>query len=362
MNIKNTKDDELLEKEFTKIDKKIIEDQMIDNFKPVNLSELFAMEFPESKWVIEKLIPYQGITIISGAPASYKTWLLLRMALDIAKGESLFGQFKCEKYKILIIDEENHLRLVRDRLQLLGADSTLPIYFLSQNGFLVSDKKLVEKVLAICKQYEIDIIFIDSLVRVNDAEENDASQMSEVFRCIKYFCQQGKTVIITHHERKESASKTTGQNRLRGSSDISAAVDAHISLVRDKEDKSKILVEQVKLRADKEIETFEFAIKENEGKIEFIYLGLCQPEINKKDSAKEIALSVLEKYPDGLSINEICQKVKGVENIGDKNIRDAVKELLSKEILSEKKGEGNTKICYLPKFSKEEIIDQKALI
>ncbi len=210
--MKNENEKKTLELEKENIDEK----QKKWKLNPISLDELFSMKFHENKWVIEKLIPHQGITILSGAPASFKTWLLLRMALDIAKGENLFGQFKCEKNKVLIIDEENHLRLVRDRLKLLGAESTLPIYFLSQNGFLVSKKELVKNVLEICEQKEIDVIFIDSLVRVNTAEENDASQMAEVFRCIKFFCQHGKTIIITHHDKKEYFAKTTAQNRLRG--------------------------------------------------------------------------------------------------------------------------------------------------
>lgn len=354
--------EEKLEDCIKEIEKEIPEKETADRFKPINLAELFSMEFSENKWVVEKLVPHQGITIISGAPASFKTWLLLRMALDIAKGESLFGQFKCEKYKILLIDEENHLRLVRDRLKLLGADSNLSIYFLSQKGFLVSKKELIEKVLDICKQYEIDIIFIDSLVRINNAEENDASQMSEVFRSIKYFCQEGKTVIITHHEKKEGVFKSSAQNRLRGSSDISAAVDAHIALKRDKNDKFKILIEQAKLRADKEIEPFEIIIKESEGKVEMSYLGPYSDETSKKDLAKEAVQSVLEEEQEGLSRNDICQKVKEIESIGDKSIREAIKELIDEENIMERKGGKNTKICYLPKFSKEGAVSQEALI
>jgi archaellum biogenesis ATPase FlaH len=351
------------EKIFDEIKTEALAEQQIeDKFKPISLSELYSMDFPANKWVIEKLIPHQGITIISGAPASFKTWLLLRMAIDIANGESLFGQFKCEKYKILIIDEENHLRLVKERLKMMSAEDNLPIYFLSQKGFLISQQELIDKVLEICKQNEIDVIFIDSLVRINNAEENDASQMSEVFRQIKQFCQNGKTVIITHHERKEGMFKGSAQNRLRGSSDISAAVDAHIALKRDRDDKNKIVIEQAKLRADEEIESFEVAFKRAGEKAEFSYLGLHSEDVSKKDLAKEVVQSVLEEERKGLSRSEICQRVKEIESVGDKIIRNAIKELLSEEIVLEKKGEKNTKICYLASFQPEEETAQEALI
>lgn len=326
-----------------------------DYFHPLSLTELFLINFPESKWVIESLIPHQGITIISGAPASFKTWLLLQMAIDIATGKSLLGQFQCEKYKVLIIDEENHLRLVKERLKLLGADENLPIYLLSQKGFLTSKQNLIDRVLKICVEKDIDVIFIDSLVRVNDAEENDASAMSGVFRSIKQFCQNGKTVVITHHERKEGAYKSSAQSRLRGSSDISASVDAHISVMRDKDDKSKIVVEQAKLRSDKEIDSFEATLKKNNGRMEFTYLGLHSEDITKKEAAKNVILLALDDEKDGLSRNEICERVKEAEGIGRKNTKDALDELIQEKSLLEKQGRKNTKICYLPKFHETEI-------
>ena len=322
-------------------------------YSPLRLSELFSMDFPESKWVIENMIPHEGITILPGAPASYKTWLLLRMALDIAKGEVFLGQFPCSQAKVLIIDEENHLRLIQERLRLMGADETLPIYFLSQKGFLVSNKALVEQVLNICEEHEIGVIFIDSLVRINNAEENDASQMSEVFRCIRQLCQAQKTVIITHHERKEGVIRISAQNRLRGSSDISAAVDAHIAVKRDKDDKGKLLIEQAKLRTSKELEPFEVAVRENESQLGFVYLGLYSEETSKKEVAKDVVLQVLDEEKEGLSRTEIIKRVKEIEGIGGKSTKDAIDELIQEEQLMERQGAKNTKICYLPKFHEE---------
>lgn len=336
--------------------------QKEERFKPIKLDELFSIEFPENKWVVEKIVPHQGITIISGAPASYKTWLLLRMAIDIAEGGKLFGQFQCEQNKVLIIDEENHLRLVRERLELLGADPALPISFLSQKGFLVSEKESVETIIEICDAEGIDVIFIDSLVRINEAEENDASQMSKVFRDIRKFCQAGKTVVLTHHEKKEGIHKGTAQNRLRGSSDISAAVDAHLALKRDKEDKTKIIIEQAKLRADKEIDTFEAVVRNVDDKVELHYLGLRSEDTTKKEKARDVILAVLEEEENGLAIGEICKLVKESENIGEKSIRDAIKELLKEESLLEKQGDGNSKICFLPRFYQKSEAIQESLI
>lgn len=227
----------------------------------ISLDDLMSMEFPENKWVIEKLIPLQGITIIAGAPGNFKTWILLSMAISISKGEDFLGKFPSLKSNILIIDEENPLYMIKDRSKLLGAAKALSIDIISQRGFLIEDDAWIKRILDICESKKIDVIFFDSLIRIHQAEENSATNMSNVFRRIKRFCRAGKTVIITHHERKEGAIKSSGQNRLRGSSDISAAVDSHLTVRKIKDDdKNKLAIEQPKLRQEQEIEPFEVSI------------------------------------------------------------------------------------------------------
>lgn len=321
------------------------------HIQAVSLDELLSMDFPANKWAIEKIVPHEGITILSGAPASYKTWLLLRMAMDIAKGENFLGQFPCQQSGVLIIDEENHLRLLQDRLQLMGTDHGLPIYFLSQKGFIVSDKRLTNQVLRICQEKDISVIFIDSLVRINNAEENDASQMAAVFRCIRQLCQSQKTLIITHHERKEGETRSSAQNRLRGSSDISASVDAHISVRRNSSDRSTLTIEQAKLRGGIEMAPFKVAVQASEESVAFQYLGACQEEASKKESAKEVILTVLDKEENGLSRSEVCKQVKAIKDIGEKNIRSALDALIQEKVVQETQGAKNTKLCCLSKFS-----------
>jgi archaellum biogenesis ATPase FlaH len=351
------------EQEFEKVKAEALSQTVNDReYLPISLDELLLMNFLGSKWVVDKLVPHEGITIISGAPASFKTWLLICMAIDVASGGILLGQFQCQQANVLIIDEENHLRYLQDRIKLLGANKDLPIHFLSQKGFLVTKQPLVDKVLTVCEEKNISVIFIDSLVRVNDAEENDASQMSEVFRCIRQLCQNGKTVILTHHERKEGIMKSSSANRLRGSSDILAAVDAHISMRKDKDDKNKVLIEQAKLRNDKEIEPFEVAFRVSGGKAELCYLGLHSDDASKKESAKDVILVVLEEEKEGLSRSEICKRVKEIESIGDKSIKGAINELIQEKALLEKQGLKNTKICSLPKFQTGEITPQLDLV
>ena len=169
-------------------------------------------------------------------------------------------------------------------------------------------------------------------------------------------------MVITHHEKKEGVIKISAQNRLRGSSDILASVDAHIAVKKDNQDKSKILVEQAKLRSAKEVDPFEVKVNEDDEKIRFEYLGVCAEKISKKELAKDAVDFVLQEEQDGLSIKDICRKINETENIGDKNIRYAIKELIGEEVILEKKGEKNTKICVHSKFNQDVLMTQGVII
>lgn len=320
-----------------------------NKFQPIAIGELMKMEFSDKEWIIEKIVPCQGITIISGAPASYKTWLTLEAAKSIASGVDFLGKFKCKKSNVLIIDEENHLNLIKKRLDLLSVNPNLPIHLLSQKNFIVTDEKLIKQVIEICDANDIGVIIIDSLVRINNAEENDASQMSKVFQSIRKLCQSGRTVVLTHHERKESLFKSSAQSRLRGSSDISASIDAHLSITRDKENQHRLIVEQPKNRYETEMEPWEIEIKQEKDKISFSYLGAHSGDRSKKEEAKEIIKGILEESSDGLSKTEIALKVREVGSIGEKNIREGISMLMREGAVKEKQGDGNTKICYLSK-------------
>lgn len=321
--------------------------QHAQGLQTIKLDKLLSTDFPAGKWVVDKLVPHEGITILSGAPATFKTWLLLCMAIDIASGESFLGQFPCQQSNVLIIDEENNLRLLQERLRGMGVSQNLPIHFLSRKDFLVSNEAMLNSVLKICKENDIGVVFIDSLVRINTSDENDSSQMSKVFKAISRFCRDGITVIITHHERKDGDMKSSAQNRLRGSSDISASVDAHISVRRDKNDKSKIVIEQAKLRGDIEMKPFEVSIEKIGDKTVFQYLGEPLEKISKSETSKEDILGVLEKEVYGLSRTEICTRIKALTGVGEKSVRTSIDALIKDGRILEKQGTKNTKICVI---------------
>jgi len=333
-----------LEKDFQKLSEAAKEKiAHYQNLSPISLSTLLKMEFPENEWLVEKLIPRNCITIISGYAGSFKTWMALQIAISTAKEENLFGTFPCSKTSTLIIDEENYIRELYKRFNALSADSNLPIYIMNQKNFKLTDDVELRTILEICKDKNIGLIIMDSLVRMHDRDENDAKQMAEVFSFIKKLCKAGISVVLLHHERKDMSGYTS--QRMRGSSDIYAAIDSHISIRKDKDCPEKITLEQTKLRCAKEVKPFELIVEENDDRFSFRYVGQEQGK-NKWEIISNEIKDILSGG-ERMSKQDIVEKVKQENDFGEKAVKNVLNHMITKGELREEKGLKNTKICCL---------------
>ncbi len=305
----------------------------------VTLEQLMWRSFPEQVWLIDKLVPAGAITILSGAPASYKTWVTLHTALCVAKGEPLFGNYETSQGNVLIIDEENGERLLQERLFKLKATADLPIYFSSQPGFVLNDDNVDAAILS-CKTNDIKLLIIDSLVRVHGSDENSAGDMSGVFKQLKRFAAKGIAVLVTHHNRKPGANSNGISNEMRGSSDILASVDCHIGLRR--RDKS-LTLHQGKNRYAEELEPFEVHVVTDDDSFKFDYQGAMKVQENRNQVIKNAALKLLSEH-DKLFQKEL---LIGLDKLGVKTnehkLRELLKEVVSDGIVLETAGLGKTK-------------------
>lgn len=308
----------------------------LDKNDYIKAEDLLKIEYPESEWLIENLIPLRCITIISSAPASYKTWLLLDMAVRVSTGDKFLHKFNTYKTKVLIIDEESENPMLQSRLKKISNLTDYPVYFKEKRNFKLN-KESVNETIDFCKRNDIEVIAFDSLVRIHDCDENDANKMSKVFGLLRLYKQSGITVILIHHNRKEGTNTNSSQN-MRGSSDILASVDCHISIKR--KDKRMIL-EQTKSRVSEEIKPFEIEVNSNEESIDFKYIS----EITKEDKTrdfKEFIIDVL-KENEGLNKSEIFELSKSLEIGGYSTMNNVLIDMEKNNEIISKTGEKNSK-------------------
>lgn len=323
----------------------------MEKLKIQSISSLLIKQFPESKWLVEKLIPESSLVLMSAAPASFKTWLALEISLCVADGKPLFDVFPAIKGNVLICDEESGERMLQDRFKKLGVKtaenpwSEKQIFYLSRIGRQVDDN-YIKELMKECSQNKIKLVIFDSLVRFHNARENDASEMAKVLNLFKTLNDNGIATLVLHHNRKSGINGSgSGGEMMRGSSDILASCDVHLSINRKRK---KITVSQTKNRYMEEIEPFSVQLRVvNENRSIFEFLG---EESSKEEQATELRNLLLEKIAENPGINKsqlISSISKDNDGISNNRISVAINDLISDKEIKTEQGLKNSVQLYI---------------
>lgn len=198
-------------------------------------------------WVVDQRIPKESITIIGGMQGLGKTWLLLDLALELQVGKKWLGKHLTQVGKVLYIDEESSVSLLKSRLaKLLQQKKIQPeqvsgLSFEIGANFNLLQEPSVKKLTLMIERHKPDVVIVDSLVRVHGANENSSTEMAQFFGVIKRLIRShGVTFIFADHENKgvysaEARGAAPSSNDLRGSNEKGAAVDSVFNFRRTEE-------------------------------------------------------------------------------------------------------------------------------
>lgn len=276
----------------------------LDEF--ITLDELYQTDFSGQRWLVDKLVPMNGITCLAGEPKVGKSFLTLEIAKTVSMGAKLFGQFDTLQTNVLLVSKEDPEWMIKDRFELLQTPNTAPITIITNPSIFLDREKHIQDITEYIKNNNIGLVIIDSLRRVIRGDENNSQSVNPIHRYFKQFIKAGATVIFIHHYGKDNENKS-GVFKARGSSDIPALVDCLIGVNRNDFDNS-ITIRQEILRQDTTIDAFVTKLPEfstQESSFPFIgYLSKENTNSSKTDLAMIDVLNVLESN-DGISQKEI---------------------------------------------------------
>lgn len=290
------------------------------NLLTEQVKDLLKEDFPPEAWVVDQLIPDEGVTILSGSPGSFKTWIYMEIAVKVAKGQSVFGNFDTKQTGVLVIDEESGRRRLKKRFEQMCADDNTPIHFTSRNGYKMN-QLYVDGIIAKAIEIDAKLVIFDSLTRFisEKADENASGDMAKLMDCYRQLADAKLSVLILHHNRKESGGNFNPAQALRGSSDILASTDCHIAVNRVGQSEFVKLI-QTKNRDVWEPVPFELRFHENAS--EFEYVGNDKTPSEKHREALNKVAETVATYP-GLTKTKLTKQVKiqgvaaGLKKIGD---------------------------------------------
>jgi hypothetical protein len=204
---------------------------------------LSQLESGPMQMLIEGFMPW-GITGIGSLSGVAKTWFGLSLSKALTLGKPFLGVYPvAQRHNVLYLIPEMGDRSFRNRAERLGLpmDETHAPYFRCTT---VRDGRimLTDSSLQACIKETKPVVFLDTLVRFNAAnDENSAQQNTKLMANVLFDFQTwgAPGVIFMHHSPKYSADAESMnlENAFRGTGDLGAMCDAAYGLATDKRKK-----------------------------------------------------------------------------------------------------------------------------
>ena len=179
-------------------------------------------------FVVDTLLS-QGLHILAGSPKVGKSWLVLWLAVTVAKGDPVWGMGVKQGTTLYLCLEDSTLR-IQNRLFEITEDAPPTLHFAVMSQQLHNG--LVEQIEQFLKEHpQTRLIVIDTLQRIRTAG-NDANPYANDYRDIgvlKALADKHRiAILLVHHLRKMSDDDPI--NMISGTTGLSGATDSNFVL------------------------------------------------------------------------------------------------------------------------------------
>lgn len=220
--------------------------------RPGESIEAFLAEQEPVKWICKPFIAEQSIGIVGGLPESRKSWILVDLAVEYARGGGLWmGRFPVTGGKVLLIDQERSKGEVQRRLQAVIAGKGVNVADISSTLFVrsgtttrIDQQQSFDALRKEVSDLRPGLILVDSFATFHTKEESNRMEIQQVMERIKQLRNEfGCSVLLIHHATKQSyhSQKDGGEPSyidLAGNVAIPAAAEMCLGIVKHDDESS----------------------------------------------------------------------------------------------------------------------------
>lgn len=243
----------------------------------ISYADLMRKDIPPVRWLVSGLLTDDAVAVVAGEPKTAKTWLALEIAVAVALGDKVMGEFQARRTgPVVLFLTEDREASVKARLSstVLGhavdpLEAAPPIHIKSRGTLDLSDVATLAWLVASVRRLPEPprLLVIDPLRNVMGAlKESDNDDMAKVNAALRALRDVlGATVLYVHHTGKlteGNAGRRAGQ-RMRGGSALHGGYDAgiHLSAPTTTQDGRKTVMSatvDVEVKAGKAAAPFSF--------------------------------------------------------------------------------------------------------
>jgi hypothetical protein len=276
-------------------------------------NEFLEDEGCDQRFLVDKLIPEQRITMIYATEKSCKSLLCFYIGKCVANNRKVFDSFAVKQRRVAYIDAEDGLLNVYVKwMQKLGPEQ-LRLFKLNRKIPALDSPALLE----MCRK-EHPLLIVDSLHKfVGSANAWRSSDLEPLLEKLRQLCVAGATVILIHHATKADIEK------YRDSGVIGANVDYIIAVVAaDPENgikRIKMVGQPSRGGHPENLELIAFPA--------LIDLGKFTLESDPPKSDADRVVAFVAGFPDGCTKRQIRDNLKGIgSDKKDTALKEAVKQ------------------------------------
>lgn len=201
-----------------------------------SVPDLTEEERTPPEFIVEGLVPV-GMSFLSGAPKTRKSFLALQMGIAVASGNDFFGH-TVHQSSVAYFDLEGSKSRISARSSLMSAEFPRNLYVTNNIKERLADG-LTDKIRLLHQQRpDIRLVIIDTYSRARgifhaagaNAYDADVRLLEPVQRMA---LDEGIALLFVHHHRKGAALAGDSFEMLSGTMGISGSADAVLNLVAD---------------------------------------------------------------------------------------------------------------------------------
>lgn len=197
--------------------------------------ELYNMKIEEVPFLVEGIIPQNGLSCLTGSSDCNKSTFLRQLSLTIATGDENFLGLKLKprfRRVIYISTEDDHWAmsaLIRKQHSKDVSQETLDRIL-----FLFSTESHIKSLDEYLKETKVDLVVLDTWTDLFSGDLNQSNKVRNSFEAYnelsrKYEC----AFVFVHHQGKRTEENAPSKNNLLGSQGIEAKMRSVIELRRD---------------------------------------------------------------------------------------------------------------------------------